>query len=430
MLKVKANVSCNGIADVYIKYWEKGKRSEIYETPVSRNKENHAVVLTNLKAASEYEYQVVTVQHKKETATSPYNFTTGNLPVWLKDAFAVLNPNPQNIPAAFKKGYVMLYKREEPGTIYFVDEQGKIRWYHRVENTGVKVAHYTRRQTILAILGDATYETSYGNQVMELSLSGDTLLHLKKGDTDFTQTIHHEIILTPENNIATLTVEKRATDLSSIGGSKQDTVQTDGIVVFDRKGKKIWAWNVMDTEDPLKAKNILKEKKDWMHANSLAYAPDGNFLISFYNTGQIWKVDSKTGKLLWKFGRGGDFTVPGMFPEQCHAVHYNSAGDLMFFDNGTVEKKSRILSFSLNEETKHAAPKINITLPKNAYNERMGSSYLAGDSAILTCASKRNLIILSRFDNTYLWVMNTSGISPYRAEFIPADMAKPYLIRN
>ena len=30
---------------------------------------------------------------------------------------------------------------------------------------------------------------------------------------------------------------------------------------------------------------------------------DGNYLISFYNNGQIWKVNATTGNVIWKFGR-------------------------------------------------------------------------------------------------------------------------------
>lgn len=429
VLKVEAIITCAAPADALIKYWLADSPLVAYTSPVSVNKKKHSVVLTNLRPATMYRYKVITISNKKETESNAYDFRTSPLPFWLKDVFAVLNPRPENVPPVFKNGYVMLYQREEPGILYFVNYKGEIVWYHRVDNTGFKVAHFTNKQTILSILGNAAYETSYGNQILELSLTGDTLLNLKKGDGDFKQTVHHEVILTPENNVATLSVEERILDLSAAGGSKNDTVKTDGIIVLDRKGKKLWHWTVFDVLDPLKEKNILKEKKDWMHANSLTYAPDGNFLISFYNNGQIWKVNSKTGEVIWKFGRGGDFKINGEIPEQYHAVHYVNDHTIMLFDNGTSGKISHVFKISLHEKSKQAFPVLNLSLPKDAYNERMGSAYMAGDSAMLICASKRNSVLLTQPDGTYLWLMNTSGISPYRAEFIPEDSVKPYLVQ-
>ncbi len=70
-------------------------------------------------------------------------------------------------------------------------------------------------------------------------------------------------------------------DLSAVGGSMQDTVKSDGILVLDRQGKKVWGWSVFDALDPLKDPKILAEKKDWMPAFSVSFDRDGNYLMSF-----------------------------------------------------------------------------------------------------------------------------------------------------
>lgn len=428
-LKVKAVITCTAPVSIFIKYWRVDSPATVYTSRVSLDKKRHSIILTNLHPATKYGYKIVTINKQKETESQDYEFVTNSLPFWLKDAFAVLNPKPENLPAIFKNGYVMLYQREVPGIIYFVNFNGEIVWYHRVDNTGFKVAHLTNKQTILSILGNSKYETSYGDQILELSLTGDTLLNLKKGTGDFKQTVHHEVQLTPDNNIVTISVEERILDLSSVGGGKNDTVRTDGIIVFNRQGKKLWHWTVFDVLDPLKEKDILKERKDWMHGNSLTYAPDGNFLISFYNNGQIWKINSKSGEVIWKFGKGGDFKINGEIPEQCHATHYVNDSTIMLFDNGISAKTSHVFKISLDEKNRQGSVALNLSLPKDAYNERMGSAYMVGDSSILICASKRNSVFLSKLDGTYLWLMNTSGISPYRAEFIPGDSVRPYLVK-
>jgi len=45
-------------------------------------------------------------------------------------------------------------------------------------------------------------------------------------------------------------------------------------------------------------------------AGSLNFDKDSNYIISFYNNGQIWKVDAHTGKVIWKFGKGGTIAMP------------------------------------------------------------------------------------------------------------------------
>ncbi len=421
VLIVKAELRSSQPTTAYLQYWKKDDPATVVTTAVSERDTLHVLGLTRLSPETNYEYRVATKQGNAESFTGTYGFRTGSLPLWLREPFLVMNPRPENIPPDFQKGLVMFYKREEPGIIYFVNVKGEVEWYHTIDNTGFKVAHYTPQQTVLAILGDASYATNYGNQIMEISATGDTLLHLTKGEKDFQHTLHHEIRTTPQNHILAITSIEKVFDLTSIGGQKQDTVKGDGIIVLNREGKRIWEWSVFDVMNPLDDKNILKEKDDWLHANSLSYAPDGNYLLSFYNTGQVWKIDAVSGKLIWRFGNGGDFASDDLFPEQCHAAHYDKDGHLMLFDNGNSRRISHVYTYALDETGKTAKLKEDIALPQTAFSERMGSAYRVNDTAVLVCASKRNTIILSKTDGTYLWMMNTKGIGPYRAAFIPFE---------
>ena len=176
-----------------------------------------------------------------------------------------------------------------------------------------------------------------------------------------------------------------------------------------------------------KEKNILKEAKDWMHANSLFIDADGNYIISFYNNGQIWKVNATNKKVMWKFGKGGDFRLAGnaMF-DQGHAVHINKQHNLMLFDNGTSKKRSQILAFSLNEVSKQVSLKLRTQLQEGNFTDRMGSAYLINDSTILTCISKQNQVLLTNLNGDVLWHMMCAN-TPYRVEFVPFDKSKPYI---
>lgn len=217
------------------------------------------------------------------------------------------------------------------------------------------------------------------------------------------------------------------------GGLAQDTVMGDGILVLDRQGRQIWKWTVFDEMDPLSDDSILQRKKDWTHANSLAFDKDGNYLISFYNNdfynkGQIWKVDATNGNVIWKFGRSGDFEIPpeAVF-DQVHSVHLNNKGWLMVFDNGATKKRSRSLAFTLNVHSKKAQPVLNVWLPPQLFTPRMGSSYLVNDTSLLICASLHKTVVLTNMQGAVLWKLKSNRIESYRAEFIPAEMLAPYL---
>ena len=271
-------------------------------------------------------------------------------------------------------------------------------------------------------MGTKEYETGYGNAILELSLTGDTLLYLKKGTADFQQTIHHEIIRNSKNEIVTICVEEKILDLRSKGGSEKDTVRGDGILVLDRQGHKKWKWTVFDALDPLKDENILKNKKDWMHANSVSLDKDGNYLISFYNNGQIWKVSAGTGRVIWKFGKGGDFEMPAWtIFDEAHAVHINQRGWLMLFDNGAKHHQSRSLAFKLNETGKKAQIMINVLIPPQLFTDRMGSCYLVSDTTLLQCISKYKTVALTNFRGNFLWELRSNRIISYRAEFISKE---------
>jgi hypothetical protein len=335
------------------------------------------------------------------------------------DLYKVAPEGGRALPDAFKRGSMLVYKRETPGYINIIRNDGILRWYHLFRHTGVKVAHYTKHGTILCILATMDYPTSYGNEILELSLAGDTVFHLKKGEGDFQQTIHHEILRNPADQYVTLCSKDSIMDLSAVGGKPRDTVKGDGILVLDRRGRKVWGWSVFGVLDPLKEKNIAKDAKDWMHANILFIDEDGNYLVSFYNNGQIWKINAVTGTVIWKLGRGGDFPVPaGAVFDQGHAVHINAQHRLMLFDNGASRQRSQVLAFDVDESGRKISLDWRVQLPKGTFTDRMGSAYTVDDSTVLVCVSKQNNVFLMDKKGSILWRM-TCANTPYRVEFIP-----------
>lgn len=428
-LQIKIDVETNQNVALSAKYWpdSAGPQQALYSAWSETGKQ-HALVLTSILPKTAYRYQILSVKNGDTVATKPYRFESRAFPLWLQDQFKYSCPDESLIPDNFKKGFLLMNKRETPGLAYIVDYKGRLRWYHMVDGTGFKVTHFTKDNTIISILGRNDEPTSYGSEILEINLLGDTILHMQKGTKDFLNTIHHEVLKRNANEVMTLFVDQRIMDLRMKGGLKRDTVNGDGILIMDSTGKKIWQWSVFDVMDPMADENLLKNKKDWMHANSLNFDLDSNLLVSFYNNGQIWKIDAKSGKLIWKLGKGGDVKIPAdaLF-DQAHAVHINSSGSLMFFDNGVAKHKSEVFSFKMQDAAKSAATDLHISLPKEIYNDRMGSAYMVGDSNILVCSSKRHITVLTNKKGVLLWTLNTA-IPPYRVQFIDGKRLSPFIV--
>jgi len=427
-LKIQVDVITDSPVDAYVEYWpSQVPKAQREKTLLSKQNNHHKIVLCNIMPKTNYTYQITTINKRSQKTSKTYTFVSQDLPEWLKEQFKAKSASEKLIPKEFKEGLILINKRYSPGVAYLVDYKGRLRWYHMIDNMGFKVINFTKDKTLLSILGSNDEPTSYGSQILEVNLDGDTILNLKKGQGDFRQTIHHEILKNNKGELVTLFVDQKITDLTHIGGSKQDTINGDGIMVMDKKGKQIWKWSVFDAVDPFADRDLLKTKKDWMHANSLNYDKDGNYIISFYNNGQIWKIDSKTGKVVWKFGKGGTIQMPANTDfSQAHAVHINAEGNLMFFDNGIEKHQSGAYAFKLNEQTQSSSLDMHIKLPPQIYNDRMGSAYMINKENILFCSSKRHIVVLTDRKGVLLWTMEAS-VPAYRGVFITAQQLKPYL---
>jgi len=427
-LKIEVDVTTNADARVFAEYWPDSNSGRKYVSSVSAGGRYHPLVLGNILPQTGYSFRVITERDGVRNESKIYPFKSRALPMWLQDQFKYSCTQPELLPDVFKDGFMLMNKREAPGLLYIVDTKGRLRWYHMVDGTGVKVAHFTADRTIISILGKSDEPTSYGSEILEVNLSGDTLLHLKKGQGDLRYTIHHEVIKNKAGNVVTIYEDPRIMDLSRVGGGKADTVNGDGILVLDRNGKKVWQWSVFDVCDPFADAGLLQHKKDWMHANSLSFDVDSNYLLSFYNLGQVWKIDAHSGKVLWKLGKGGTLRMPAKdIFSQSHAVHIDPSGSLMLFDNGVGRRQSGVFAYRIDTTAQSAAVDWHVNLPAEIYNDRMGSAYMIDDSLVLCCCSKRHITVLANKKGQIIWTLDTA-IPPYRVEFIPAALLKPYIL--
>lgn len=129
-----------------------------------------------------------------------------------------------------------------------------------------------------------------------------------------------------------------------------------------KNNETIWEFKTTDYEElyeySTETNNFNSEvigDKDYTHLNSITIDPnDGNILASFRNIDSILKLDINTGKLIWILGGKGDefsLTEEQLFSKQ-HSLSFDKEGNLVIFDNGNDNEKTRIIKLKYNETKK------------------------------------------------------------------------------
>jgi hypothetical protein len=85
---------------------------------------------------------------------------------------------------------------------------------------------------------------------------------------------------------------------------------------------------------------------DYFHLNSVAVDRDGHLLISARHTSTVYKVDRRSGEVIWRLGgKKSDFTVePAAAFSFQHDARRHSDGTLTIFDNGAALPGSGVAS--------------------------------------------------------------------------------------
>ena len=132
-----------------------------------------------------------------------------------------------------------------------------------------------------------------------------------------------------------------------------------------KSGKVITEWHSLDGVPPSDSYEPEGARSassfDYFHINSENFDDDGNIIVSARHTWSIYKIERKTGKLLWKLGgKDSDFKMGkgAQFAWQHDAVPEGN-GVYRIFDNAAGDKgapklynASRVIRIKLDEKRK------------------------------------------------------------------------------
>src|SRR5918994_4472094 len=154
---------------------------------------------------------------------------------------------------------------------------------------------------------------------------------------------HHEFLISPQDTALITIYDAVPRDLSSVGGSKDGRAWQGIVQELDiETGEVLFEWKSLDhvglEETYVNAREDHYQGIDYFHINSIDVDHDDNLLISARETSAVYKVDRKSGEVLWRLGgKKSDFEMGEVarFAFQ-HDARRLPDGTISIFDNGTT----------------------------------------------------------------------------------------------
>ncbi len=352
VLSAIVNVDSSNAASLRVEYAAAGG-NDTGSTPDFDVKANStALPVLGLMPQTDYTFQVVAKgQDGTIVQSDPVPFQTGSLPNGIP-SFVVLQSG------AVQPGYTMvgwlLNSGGNPALI--VDQTGRVVWY-RENPRGISDFQKQPNGTYtVAVDNSDLFSYSYfiaqyhqydnlGNLLRTWSASGGWL------------TDSHELRLLPNGDALVLAFKQRTMDLTSIGGRANAIVIGNILQRLRPSGAVQFQWDAFEhlpVDGIASPIDVQGAYVDWMHANAIDVASDGNYLVSVRHLNQVLKIDSTSGAVLWKLGgMGNDFQFMGDslngFSMQ-HGVRELPDGNILMFDNGAehLPPQSRAAEYQLD----------------------------------------------------------------------------------
>jgi hypothetical protein len=283
-------------------------------------------------------------------------------------------------------GYIFVALKEGAGEHgpMIIDDQGQLVWYSKhISARDFKVQRY-RSKPVLSwwegrvVLGHGVgeyviFDDSY-REIARVRAGGG-----QRGDL-------HEFLITPEDTALLTAYARRRTDLSSIGGPDSGEVW-EGIAqeVDIETGKVLFEWHSLEhvdiDESYVQPPQNPAYPYDYFHINSIDVDHDGNLLVSARNTWSVYKIERKSGEILWRLGgKKSDFEMgEGTRTAFQHDARRNQDGTISIFDNGAhpnVHEESRGILVELHEKEMSATLVRAYSLPQKLLATSQGNMQL------------------------------------------------------
>ncbi len=204
----------------------------------------------------------------------------------------------------------------------------------------------------------------------------------------------HEFNLTERGTALITAYRPRVCDLRRLGGARRGWAFGAVAQEIDvATGEVIFEWDSLDhvplTETMHRFYPGTRRRPfDYFHINSIGVASDGNLLISGRNTCAVYKVNRKTGAVIWRLGgRRSSFTMgPGARFWWQHHVREHAPDLLSIFDDGADparERQSRGILLDVDTRARRATLRRAFTNSRRELAVNQGSMQVLPDGGVL-----------------------------------------------
>jgi Arylsulfotransferase (ASST) len=290
-------------------------------------------------------------------------------------------------------GYILVALKEGAGEHgpMIVDDQGQLVWYSKYRSArDFKVQRYRGRLVLSWWEGSVVAGHGVGEYVI-FDDSYREMTRVRAGNGY--QGDLHEFLITPEDTALLTAYNPVPADLSALGGPKYGAVW-EGIAqeVDIETGRVLFEWHSLEhvgiEESYLQPPYDPNDPYDYFHINSIDVDHDGNLLVSARNTWSVYKVERKSGEVLWRLG--GKNSGFEMGPDTRSAFQHDARrqrdGTISIFDNGAhpqVHGESRGIVVELDEEKMSAKLVREYTSPEKLISTSQGNMQILPNSDVL-----------------------------------------------
>ena len=258
-----------------------------------------------------------------------------------------------------------------------LDNAGQPVWLHLLQNEGMDVMAFRAQ----AYKGERVLtwwegvHTGYGQGEYVIfdssyrQIARFTAANGYEGD-------HHEFLITPEDTALITIYSKVVRDLSGMGGPVEGVV-LEGIAqeIDIESGEVLLEWHSLDH---IGLEESYYAPYDYFHINSIDVYDEDHLLISARRTCAVYKVDRKTGEVVWRLGgKNSDFKMgAGVRTTLQHDARRNSDGTITIFDNGDVNRvdQSRAIMIEVDEDKMIASLVHEYTHPDRLLSDTQGNA--------------------------------------------------------
>ena len=243
-------------------------------------------------------------------------------------------------------GYILVAPEEGgagQGGSLTVDNRGQVVWFRPLQGSqgrvmNLKMQSYRGKPVLTWI------ETVPGEYVI-FDSSYREIARLTAGN-GYNED-HHEFHISPQDTALITIYDAVPRDLSSVGGSK-DGLAWQGILqeLDIETGEVLFEWHSIDHVDLDETYATPSQDGrtglDYFHINSVDVDHDNNLLVSARETSTVYRIDRKSGEVIWRLGgKKSDFQMGegARFAFQ-HDARRLPNGNISIFDNGNTVFKN------------------------------------------------------------------------------------------